>query len=345
MADLIPPLPDLEEETARLLGFLPEGFPVRDPDAFSAFGTYLRLAAQASLEARAFARALAPQLLVTRATGAWLDEHARGMGLERKPARPARLRLRCVASASGTFPPGALVGLGELRYRVQGPYAPEALVDGVSEGVGSRYTLPVGAVLYPVTVVPGLERLEVAEVLEAGQDEETDEELRARLLISWPALSRGSTYHAYMSWALEVPEVRKVKVLDQHPRGQGTVDVVIAPARGLPSPELIAQVQALVDERRPVTANALVRGPTPRTLNLSLRLHRLPGSPPLEAWRSWALDFLHGLGIGEPFWPSRLMDRLHDYGGLEAVEVLTPAAPVVPAQDELLVPGEVSVVE
>ncbi|UZX14993.1 baseplate J/gp47 family protein [Thermus sp. PS18] len=345
MPDLIPPLPDLEEEAARLFALLPEGFPVRDPDAFSAFGTYLRLAAQASLEARAFARALAPQLLVTRATGAWLDEHARGMGLERKPARPARLLLRCVASASGTFPAGAWVGLGELRYRVQGPYAPDARVEAVSEGVGSRYTLPVGAVLYPVTVVPGLERLEVVEVLEAGQDEETDEELRARLLLAWPALGRGSTYHAYMSWALEVPEVRKVRVLDQHPRGQGTVDVVIAPARGLPTPELVARVQALVDERRPLTVDARARGPTPKALNLNLRLHRLPGSPPLEAWRSRALDFLHGLGIGETFWPSRLMDYLHDFGGLEAVEVLSPAAPVAAAEDELIVPGEVSVGE
>jgi len=343
--DLIPPTPTLEEETARLLGFLPEGFPVRDPDAYSAFGTYLRLAAQAALEARAFARALAPQLLVTRATGAWLDEHARGMGLERKRATGARLRLRCRATASGTFPPGALVGVGELRYRVEGPYGPDQEVEAVSEGVGSRYNLPLGAVLYPITLVPGLEALEVMEVLEAGQDEETDEELRRRLILAWPALGRGSTYHAYMSWALEVPEVRKVAVLDDHPRGQGTVDVVIAPARGLPSPELIAQVQALVDERRPLTVSALVRAPTPVALNLSLRLHRLPGSPSLEEWRTRVLDFVHALGIGEAFWPSRLMDHLHDAGGLEAVELLSPTGPVHVREDELLVPGEVTVHE
>ncbi len=343
--DLIPPIPTLEEEVARLLGFLPEGFPVRDPDAMSAFGTYLRLAAQAALEARAFARALAPELLVTRATGAWLDEHARGMGLERKRARGARLRLRCRATASGTFPPGALVGVGDLRYRVEGPYGPDAEVEAVSEGVGARYSLPLGAVLYPVTVVPGLEVLEVLGVLEEGQDEETDEELRQRLLLAWPALGRGSTYHAYMSWALEVPEVRKVVVLDDHPRGQGTVDVVIAPARGLPSPELLARVQALVEERRPLTVNALVRAPTPVPLDLSLRLHRLPGSAPLEEWRTRVLDFIHSLGIGETFWPSRLADHLHNFGGLEAAELLSPTGPVRVRRDELLVPGEVTVYE
>ncbi|GAA6731941.1 hypothetical protein YIM73518_17050 [Thermus brockianus] len=341
----LPPLPTLEEETQRLLGFLPEGFPVRNPDSFSAFGTYLRLAAQAALEARAFTRELVPQLFVITASGAWLDEHAKGLGLARKEARGARLRCRVLASAPGTFPPGALLGVGELRYRAEGPFAPNVLVEVWSEGVGSRYNLPPGTRLLPVTVVGGLEALEVEEVLEPGLDRETDEELRARLILAWPALGRGSTYHAYMGWALEDPEVRKVQVIDDHPRGQGTVDVVIAPARGLPSPELLARVQRVVDERRPLTVNALVRSSSPRPLDLALRLHRLPGSPSLEAWRGFALDFLNGLNIGETFWPSRLMDHLHDRGGLEAVEVLAPAGPVAVARDELIVPGEVTVYE
>lgn len=341
MPDL--PLPTLEEATEELLGLLPEGFPVRNPDAFSAFGTYLRLAAQVGLDVRATLQALLPQLFLTTATGAWLDEHAKGLALARKEALPARLRARVVGTGSGTFPPGSLFGVGELRYRAEGAYAPGAEVELVSEGVGARYNLPPGTRLLPVTVAPGVEELEVLALVEPGADRETDEELRARCILSWPALGRGSTYHAYMSWALEVPEVRKVVVLDNHPRGQGTVDVVVAPAQGLPSAELLARVQALVEERRPLTVSALVRAPTPVSLGLRLRLHLEAGAAPPSEWAERARSFVHGLGIGETFWPSRLMDHLHNFPGLKAVEVLLPTGPVTVAPDALLVPGDVEV--
>lgn len=119
MPDL--PVPTLEEATEELLRLLPEGFPVRNPDAYSAFGTYLRLAAQVGLDVRATLRALLPQLFVTTATGAWLDEHARGLGLERKEARAARLRVRVEASAPGAFPAGALFGVGSSATGRRGP--------------------------------------------------------------------------------------------------------------------------------------------------------------------------------------------------------------------------------
>lgn len=343
MPDL--PVPTLEEATEELLRLLPEGFPVRNPDAYSAFGTYLRLAAQVGLDVRATLRALLPQLFVTTATGAWLDEHARGLGLERKEARAARLRVRVEASASGTFPAGALFGVGELRYRAEGAFAPGAEVEVLAEAVGSRYNLPAGTRLQPVTVVPGVEALEVLEVVEPGLDRETDEELRARCILSWPALGRGSTYHAYMAWALEDPEVRKVQVIDDHPRGQGTVDVVIAPAQGLPSPELVARVQARIEERRPLTVSALVRSPTLIPLHVRLRVVPTPGgSREAGVWADRVRLFIHGLGIGEAFWPSRLMDRLHDSGELEGVEVLSPTGPQYPPRDGLFVPGNVEVI-
>lgn len=334
-------VPTLDEVFQELVSYLPQDFPVRNPDAFSAFGTYLRLAAQVGVDVRAALEALRPQLYVVSATGGWLDLHAQGLGLTRKEARGARLRARVDGTGTGTFPPGALVGVGELRYFAEGPYAPDALVELRSEGVGARYTLPLGSRLFPITVLPGLEALEVVEILEPGLDRETDEELRARCILAWPALGRGSTRHAYAAWALEDPEVRKVVVLDQHPRGQGTVDVVIAPAQGLPSPGLITRVQRVVDERRPVTADALVRGPNALPLDLHLRVHGT--FTPAEVWAERARLFVHGLGIGEAFWPSRLMDALHNHGDLEAVEVFSPSGPVHVPQDTLLVPGDIVV--
>ena len=336
-------VPDLEEATAELLSLLPDDFPVRNPDPFSAFGTYLRLAAQVGVDVRAFLKALLPQLYVVTATGEWLDEHARGLGLKRKEAAPARLRCRVLGDAPGTFPPGSPFGLGELRYRVEGAYSPGAEVEARSEGVGARYNLPPGTRLRPVTVVPGVEALEVVAVLEPGMDRETDEELRRRCIVQWPALSRGSTYHAYMAWALEDPEVRKVAVVDDHPRGQGTVDVVIAPAQGLPSPELVARVQAKVEERRPLTVSVLVRPPTPIPLSVRVRVHPLPGgSRDPSVWADRIRLFLQGLNIGEAFWPSRLMDVLHDTGEAEGVEVLAPG-PVRPPRGGLVVPADVEV--
>jgi len=336
---LTPPIPSLEVLTQELLDHLPANFPARNPDAFSTFGTYIRLAAQVGLDVWSSIEALAPQLLVTRATGAWLDAHAKGLGLQRKSARAAILRCRVQASASGSFPPGAVFGTSNLRYFLEGSFAPNTQVEARSEGLGSQYNLPPGTLLYPITVVPGVEYLDVLEILQPGEDEEADDELRQRCILTWPAQGLGGTRHAYVLWALEDTEIRKVRVRDDHPRGEGTVDVIIAPSSGLPSSAAIARVQQTVNERKPLTVDALVRAPDTISLNITATFYLKPEADPLSEWASRMALFVNGLGIGEAFYPSRLADFLHNYPGLQAVELVNPNAPQFCDPDEMFMPG------
>lgn len=90
-----------------------------------------------------------------------------------------------------------------------------------------------------------------------GADEESDAALLARLLLRLQYPPAGGTRMDWLQWALEVDGVYAAWV---HPlrRGPGTIDVTIAVqgAGGhldLPTPTLLAEVEAYLDTKRPVT--------------------------------------------------------------------------------------------
>lgn len=63
-----------------------------------------------------------------------------------------------------------------------------------------------------------------------------------RYRLQWAA-NNGCTKYAYKAWALSVPGVSSVEILDQHPRGQGTVDVVVRGSAVLPTEALLERVR------------------------------------------------------------------------------------------------------
>jgi uncharacterized phage protein gp47/JayE len=103
-----------------------------------------------------------------------------------------------------------------------------------------------------------------------GVNEETDAALRQRCFLAWEELSQGGTAAAYVSWALSVAGVESAFVDDTLPRGEGTVDVYIMGEAGPPDPALIEAVQEVVDDNRPITADALVFSPDVVTVPVTL---------------------------------------------------------------------------
>lgn len=112
--------------------------------------------------------------------------------------------------------------------------------------------------------------------LAGGADEETDEELRTRLLLRIRQPPHGGAKHDYTQWALAAhPDVTRVWVLP-HGMGLGTVivwfatdDVATGP---IPLPEVVAAVQTYIDGPavRPVTAGVYVVAPVPAPLDLTI---------------------------------------------------------------------------
>jgi uncharacterized phage protein gp47/JayE len=131
-----------------------------------------------------------------------------------------------------------------------------------AEFTGAAYNVAVGYIKLIETPVGGVETVtnESGWITTEGRSDEQDEPLRSRLRLKWPQLSRGSTADAYRGMALDAGAT-SVQVDDQHPRGPGTVDVIITGPAGTPSVELLATVQAYIDARRPQCSDVDVVAP------------------------------------------------------------------------------------
>lgn len=98
---------------------------------------------------------------------------------------------------------------------------------------------------------------------------ESDEELRARTLEHLSGSPTSGNADHYIQWCCSVPQVLRAKVLPLN-RGPGTVDVVILSAEGrAPGQDLLDAAQTVVDEQRPVGADARVIPPAEVPINIS----------------------------------------------------------------------------
>lgn len=333
------PIPTLAAHAAALKAALPADFPVVNDDPFSRWHTLVNLAAQAGIDARVFLAAFLPQGFPTEATGDWLDLHAAAVSLTRIQAARAEGAVRFLTLGSGTVPAGTIVqtstgSSNERRYvvttdtEINNPGGP---VPVRAEQPGARYNAGQGVISTLVTLLPFVHAVtnDADWITVSGVDRETDDLLRQRLVLRWPASGAGTTYHAYILQAREVPGIVKVRVLDEHPRGQGTVDVYVAPATGAPSPDQIAQAQALIETRRPVTADVLALAPTLQPVNVNVTLYvkdNVTTTP--DQWQARMQAVLDQLGIGDTYYPSSLIRALMDTGELRGVVVTTGDEPV-----------------
>lgn len=101
---------------------------------------------------------------------------------------------------------------------------------------------------------------------------ESDETLRRRALESLSRQGASGNVDDYQSWCARVPELLRVRVLPLH-RGPGTVDIVALDQDGrAPAETVLAKAQQVVDENRPIGADAQLLAPTETPLHVEARL-------------------------------------------------------------------------
>ena len=167
-----------------------------------------------------------------------LDRHADSRGLRRKEAAAAGGVLRFYregAAAQEIVLPQGLVastaGAEPVRFvtTAEGRIAAgetEALVPAQAEQPGSTGNAAAGSITVLVTAVGSVDGVENPEGFSGGQDAETDDELRSRLLESYHAVSNGSNAAYYRRLALAQDGVASVQVI-QRPRGSGSARVIV----------------------------------------------------------------------------------------------------------------------
>ena len=149
--------------------------------------------------------------------------------------------------------------------------------------IGNEYTGPI----LPITTIPGLTSAQITDILVPGDNEETDEELRQRLVTALNERPFGGNIASYRSYVLAIDGVGAVQVYPTW-NGGGTVKLSVLGADFLPaSSELVENVQTAVDPppnqglglgTAPIGAKVTVAAPTELTVNVSATVSLSPGS-------------------------------------------------------------------
>lgn len=250
----------------------------------------------------------------------------------------------------------------ELRYFVE-----ETVVSPTGESefnvivkaefAGAKYNVGSGYINILVTHIPGVNKIYNPDnwIIQEGNDEEEDDPLRERYYLRWDELSTGTTRGAYISWARKIAGITDVEVDDQHPRGQGTVDVIIYPD----SPELIQSVTEYILSKKPSLDNVLVIGPNKITgdFDVILTLPKTYGDEQevtLQAGKiiegffteNYLLKQTIGLiplTIGQSLYLSQITYFLMTIENVLNVRINTPIDNIITNSKELLTKGTVNI--
>jgi uncharacterized phage protein gp47/JayE len=216
----------------------------------------------------------------------WLDLHAKGNGLERKPANPASGTLVIAGVSGTTIPAGsrfAVPAIGDTpaieyetkeKYTIREDGTVEAQVTAIE--AGTQGNVPAGAVSLMMTPINGITTITNPEQISGGTEAESDDELRRRI-DEMDATSEASFVGSngdYKRWAEEVSGVGTALVMPEW-AGPGTVKVVVIDANGQPANEsIITAVYNYImspDDRlqrkAPVGATVTVEAPAAKTID------------------------------------------------------------------------------
>lgn len=233
---------------------------------------------------------VARQVMADTADAEQLDRWASLYGILRKPAAYAK------GSATLTGANNTLVRAGTRLKRADGAEyttdadvviaAGTATATVTAVAAGAAGNAAAGTTLTLVSPIAGVSSTATAAAggLASGADAETDEALRARVVARIQAPPAGGAATDYVAWALESAGVTRAWCFPLY-TGPGTVGVTFVLDNQTPSiiPSVgkVAEVQAYIDARRPVTASVTVFAPAALPLNFTIAL--TPGSDAVKA--------------------------------------------------------------
>ena len=271
------------------------------------------------------------------AEGEDLDKHAKLRGVTRRKAACATGTVRfyvdearetdvevskdtvCMTAGGVRFTTDAdgVIPAGETYCEV--PVT--AVEPGVSGNVGQ------GTIVYMALPPMGVVACANPEALSNGQDEESDGELRARVLATYERLANGANNAFYHQTALSVDGVAAVTVLPRN-RGVGTVDVVPAAQGGIPDQALLDELQAHFDRVREIACDVKVLPPVEEIVDVSVRLWAKEGrsfDTVMTAVRDRLESWFCGERLGQPLPRAQLISLIYGVDGVANCQLVTPA--------------------
>ena len=291
------------------------------------------------------------------ATGEELDKHAFLRGLTRNEAVRATGTLRfSVGTAAQTdlpIPQGTvcmtagLVTFETTREAVlpAGNLSVDVPAQAVRPGSGGN--TPAGTIRTMAVAPTGVAACTNPAAFTGGREIEEDENLRARILASYQRLPNGTNAAYYEQEATALEGVAAANVLPKN-RGLGTVDIYIAADGGLPSQELLEEVQDALESKRELAVDLRVLSPQAVTVNVLVSVKareshliqsvREAVSAAIQTW------FDGGL-LGKDLLLADLHQLIYETEGVANYRIDSPANDVTVSPGQLPVLGVLSVEE
>lgn len=290
---------------------------------------------------------LSRQCFPQTAQGEYLDRHATLRGLERRKATPATGTIRfSVEAAGGTdlvIPAGTVcTTAGLARFETTAAVtlpAGKTFVEAPAQAVepGSGGNVPAGSILVMTAPPVGVSGCSNPQPFAGGTDAEEDEALRSRVLETYRRMPNGANSAYYQQEALSFDQVAACTVLPKK-RGKGTVDVIVSTPAGIPEDDLLAQLQDYFDQRREIAVDVAVKAPTPRKVDVSVKVQAAEGKDPTqvkEAVEKTLRDFFSGERLSGAILVAQLNQLVFSTPGVANCTVLEPAQDLPAVEGEL----------
>lgn len=263
--DEIIPVPDADKKMDELRTELTEaGFAVTKWDNGGVFYWLARICVQVHIELLKLARTMLNNMFIRHATGKWLEIKAADFSKSLKQATKTQGYItitRSEYSGAMTITKGHMFKTAPdsngdtLTYYVMenttikaGEQSGRVLVE--AEKAGADYNVSENRITVSMIYLEGVSNVtnEQDWIYSEGADKETEASLQNRTLDSWFELATNTTSAKLKAAVEKIPGVMCAYIDDQHPRGQGTVDVIVVGTAGAASVELVKKAQAAADQ-------------------------------------------------------------------------------------------------
>lgn len=258
--DKVCPIPDEDETMEEIKGKLgEEGFIINNFNKGGIFYIIIRIFVLIYIDIKRLARSIINNLFIKHAEGDWLEIKVADVGKKRKEAIKTRgyvtlyrddYQNALQITKGHMFKTLPDVNGKELKFYVldttvigAGEKSGKVLVEAESPGTG--YNVSTGKITVSMIHLDGVVSVSNEEgwLYEEGADIEDLEDLRTRAEDAWSELAERTTEEKLINVSKKVSGVLDVRVDAQHPRGQGTTDIIIASTSGEATQELLKKVE------------------------------------------------------------------------------------------------------
>lgn len=364
--DAVIPVPTLDElRNEKIAELKDEGFVVTNFHSGGVFYTTLMVVLRIKIELLQLARRVLNNMFVSHAGGVWLDLKAADYSKKRKKAQKTQGLV--TVSRMGADGEAVKIAKGhvfksimdingeELRYFTtdaavlqKGVHSVDVLVEAEAEG--SRYNVPEGQITRTLTYIGEVTISNGADwIVREGSDTEDDESVRTRALRSWSELAQLATEDAFINAAESVAGVLFAQADCDHPRGQGTVDVIVTGTAGEATEGLLAEVTEAVDKIAGPYDNILVKSSVTVAQNIEVTVttSAADADEDIETRVKTILTELLAVRRGRKLYELTRSDINHairsGYSTSTNAEVITPAQDVKLEKDKVIALGAVTV--